>query len=105
MPRASGTSGDSVTTQEAIFTASADGGPCVAFAVRCQAGSSNPAAVNIPQLHGALKVLVPIGETVHFRCGSREKLASTGANGITLVNAEGVGGAATIDYWVAADNV
>jgi len=103
MPRSNGTTVKSLTTQETIFDADADGGPCTTFAVRVRSDSAASCGVNIPQLHGALVVLIPPGETQHFRYGGQTP--GHRMPGIATVNAQGVSGTATIDYWVAAAGV
>ena len=103
MPRANGATAKSLTTQETIFDADTDGGPCTTFAIRVRSDSAASALVNIPQLHGAAKVLLVAGQIEHFRFGGSQP--GSRVPGIAEVKAEGSGGTATIDYWVAAAGV
>lgn len=101
--RASGPDGVDVTEQQAIFDAATDDGPCITIGVRCHADSAVPVAINIPQMHRNHVVRIPIGEKEYFRVGSKNPMVGAGSRGISRVNAQGIGGTATIDWWVATD--
>jgi hypothetical protein len=101
MARASGTSATTIgTSPVTIFDEATDGGKCTTFTVRCRSASSNPVAVNIPQLHGDAYLLILAGGQESFRAGSGIQ-----SPGIAKVLAKGIGGNASVDYFVSAVGV